>query len=427
MNPKIFSHPKLIKELPDEVKILFGIFGDEIRLVGGSVRDLLLGKKVNDFDFATRFLPQETIKILEKNKIKAVPTGVKFGTITAVLNEKNFEITTLRKDSQTDGRHCNPEFVDDYFLDAARRDFTINALYLNSAGFVTDYFDGISDLKNHQVKFIGDANKRIEEDFLRILRFFRFSNEYAQKLDIEGLKACTKQRKNLEKLSRERIRSEILKILMSEKKENLIAILKILKSKKIAAEILSSNLDIKALENLFEIEKKLKISTDLNLKMVVLFFSKDLDLKIFGKEICATNAEKSFFEFVSLYRDGLRNKCKVKKSRTNNTFSRHLALVAWSIADLNKLLLSAKKETVMNFYLFIFAKNYDPEKIPEAKKIVNYLKNFFLPIFPLKSEDLIQLGFLGKNLGIALQKAKEIWAENDFKITKSELIASLKE
>ncbi len=428
MNPRSVLNSELIKKLPNEVKVLFEIFGDEIRLVGGSVRDLLLEKKVNDFDFATRFLPQETTKILEKNKIKAVPTGVKFGTITAVVNGKNFEITTLRKDSETDGRHCSPEFVDDYFLDAARRDFTINALYLDSAGLITDYFDGISDLENKKVKFIGDANKRIEEDFLRILRFFRFSNEYAQDLDIEGLAACVKQKENLKKLSRERIRAEFLKMLMSVKKENLIAVLKVLESQKIAAEIFSSKLDIQALERLFEIEEKLEISADLNLKMAVLFCEENLDLKIFGKEICATNAEKKFFDFVSLHHDLPRNKCGVtNKSSIANLLICHPALVAGSISELNKLLLLAEKETVLNLYLLTFAKNYDPKKIPEVKKIINFLQNFFLPIFPLKSEDLIELGFSGKNLGIALQKAKEIWAENDFKMTKSELIASLKE
>lgn len=192
----------MLSSLPPEVKKIFKIFtkdGDEIRLVGGSVRDLLLNKKVKDFDFATKLLPEEVIKILEQNKLKAIPTGKKFGTITAVVNGKNFEITTLRKDSETDGRHCKPEFVDDYFLDAARRDFTVNALYLDSSGVIHDYFDGKSDLKNKKIKFIGDANRRIEEDFLRILRFFRFSCEYAEKLDVEGLKACVKQKKKSKK------------------------------------------------------------------------------------------------------------------------------------------------------------------------------------------------------------------------------------
>lgn len=399
MLQKTYSHPELVKKFPKEVKTLFEIFGDEIRLVGGSVRDLLLGKTLNDFDFATRFLPEETIKILEKNKIKAVPTGVKFGTITAVVNDKNFEITTLRKDKETDGRYCNPEFVDDFYFDAARRDFTINALYLDSKGFITDYFDGISDLKNVKVRFIGDANKRIEEDFLRILRFFRFSNEYAAKLDVKGLAACVKQKDNLKKLSRERIRAEVFKMISSSKKQNLLAILKVIKSKKIAAEIFSSDLDIKGLEHLFEIEKNLKIVADLNLKIAVLFGEKNLDHKIFFAEICATNAEKKYFQFIA------KN----------------------SVKDLKKLLVENDKEMVLGLYLQDLSKNYDLKKIAAAKKTISYLRKFSLPDFPLKSSDLIALGFSGKKLGLALQKTQEIWAENDFKFSKNELIASLKQ
>lgn len=144
---KTFPYPELIKKLPTEVLQLFEVFlkdtklgGDEIRLVGGCVRDMIANLEVKDFDFATKFLPEQVIEILTKNKIHAVPTGIKFGTITAVINKQHFEITTLRKDNQQDGRHCEPEFIDDYFFDAARRDFTMNALYLDNNGLVHDYF-----------------------------------------------------------------------------------------------------------------------------------------------------------------------------------------------------------------------------------------------------------------------------------------------
>jgi poly(A) polymerase len=221
MTLKVLKLPELTKSFLAEVKILFQVFNSEILLVGGCVRDLLLKKKIADFDFATKLRPNEIIKILEENNLKAIPTGIKFGTITAVVNHKNFEITTLRKDNETDGRHCDPEFIDDFELDAARRDFTVNALYLDEAGNIYDYFDGISDLNNQEIKFIYDANKRIEEDYLRILRFFRFSCKYAKKLDREGLTACILQKENLKKLSRERIRSEFLKIVGNENKEML--------------------------------------------------------------------------------------------------------------------------------------------------------------------------------------------------------------
>ena len=396
MNPKTYQHPELLKKLPSEVKTLFTVFNPEILLVGGCVRDFLLQKNVNDFDFCTKFLPDEIIKILTKNKIKAIPTGIKFGTITAVVNGKNFEITTLRKDHETDGRYCNPEFVDDYSLDAARRDFTINALYLDSAGLVYDYFDGISDLKNSEVKFIGDAKKRIEEDFLRILRFFRFSCRYAKGLDNEGLKACVDLKENLKNLSRERIRSEILKIIDDGNKAKVIAILQILESVKIIDEIFAEKLDIEALKHLFEME----VSASLNLKLAVLFLKKDLDLKKFAQEICATNKEKKYFSFL------------VEKSPEPD------------LQSLKQLLAFSDKNWVLDFYLFTLAKS--PKKNTDLKNIIHFLQNFFLPEFLLNGEDVKHLGLKDKAVGEAITKAKIFWAENNFTPDKNSLINFLK-
>ncbi|MDX2083431.1 MAG: CCA tRNA nucleotidyltransferase [Rickettsiales bacterium] len=397
MTPKIISKPNLLKKFPKQVIILFKIFGDDIRLVGGCVRDLLLQKKVNDFDFATKFLPQETIKILQENNIKALPTGIKFGTITAVIDGKNFEITTLRQDQENDGRHCKPKFIDDYFFDAARRDFTINALYLDYKGFIYDYFDGISDLKNKEVKFIGDANIRISEDYLRILRFFRFSCQYSKTLDRKGLIACVKQKSNLKKLSRPRIRAEILKMLSTTNKKNLITVLKVLKKTKIVEEIFFSQLDVKALEKLFVLEKKFKLSSDLDLKIAVLFLKKNFDLKNFYEEICATNLEKKYFYFLQ-----------------NNQIK--------NFSEFNKLLIANSKEVVLSLYLFGLAKSSSRQKTSLTKKNIKYLQEFSLPDFPLESSDLIELKFSGKILGEVLQKAKEFWAKNNFDLTKSDLI-----
>ncbi len=386
----------LAKKFPSEVKKIFTIFGEEIRLVGGSVRDLILKKKVSDFDFATKFLPQEVIKILEKNKIKAVPTGVKYGTITAVINHKNFEITTLRKDNETDGRYCEPEFVDDFFLDASRRDFTINALYLDSTGFISDYFDGISDLKNKKVRFIGSAKTRIEEDFLRILRFFRFSCEYAAELDSEGLKACVSQKKNLKKLSRERVRQEFLKLIFGSKKEKIIALLQVLKSKKIAAEIFSSDLDVKALERLFDLEKKLNFIASSQLKLAVIFLQKNLDLKNLTKEICATNLERKYFQF-------LLSNLETKDSK--------------------ELLAFAEKDLVLDSYIFNSIKN----SAAMQKKNIEFLQKFSSPKFPLNGTDIMRLGIKDKAVGEAMIAAKKFWANGDFKSDKRSLISFLRD
>jgi poly(A) polymerase len=391
---KTYSHPELVIKFPQEVKTLFSIFGDNIRLVGGSTRDLLLNKELHDFDFATKFLPQEIVEILQKNKIKSVPTGIKFGTITAVINGKNFEITTLRKDSKDDGRHCEVEFVDDYFLDAQRRDFTINALYLDSKGLVTDYFDGIADLNSKNVKFIGDANLRIEEDFLRILRFFRFSCNYAQNIDEEGLKACIKQKANLKKLSRERIRQEFLKIISSSKTANLIAILKILKSEKIIEEIISKEPDISALERLFVIEKELQFVASANLKLAVLFVEKGFDLKSFSAEICATNLEKKYLQFMCESHD---------------------------LQDLKRLLLFEEKLFVQDFYLLNLAKNFDFAQISQAKENLQLIQNFTLPPFPLNGDVVAGLGFREKEIGSAINLAKKVWAESGFTMSRLDL------
>ncbi len=404
MNPKTHPHPELLKNLPPEVKTLFKVFNDEIRLVGGSVRDSLLKNEVKDYDFATTFLPEQIIQILEKNKIKAVPTGIKFGTITAVVNRKNFEITTLRKDAETDGRHCQPEFIDDYFFDAARRDFTINALYLDEAGFVYDYFDGITDLKNQQVRFIGDAQERIKEDFLRILRFFRFSGRYASKLDPKGLDACENQKENIKKLSRERVRAEFLKMISGTEKDNLITILKTLKTAKISDEIFSSELDIYGLDRLFEIAEKLQFSANLNLKIATLFLQKNLDLKIFFTEICATNLEKKYFTFLLLKNDQ-----------------------AFDLPALKKLLAFEEKSLILDLYLFSLVKNSEEIKLSEVRENIKFLQEFILPNFPLTSADLMQMGFAGRDLGEAIQRTKMLWVESDFKIEGGELLRLLLE
>ena len=397
MTLKVLKLPELTKFFPAEVKILFQIFNSEILLVGGCVRDLLLKKKIADFDFATKLRPNEIIKILEENNLKAIPTGIKFGTITAVVNHKNFEITTLRKDNETDGRHCEPEFIDDYELDAARRDFTVNAIYLDEVGNIYDYFDGISDLNNQKIKFIDDANKRIEEDYLRILRFFRFSCKYAKNLDKEGLIACVLQKENLKKLSRERIRSEFLKIIGNENKANLLKILQVLKDQKISAEIFSARLEIQALARLFEIEKKLEFSADLKLKMATLFLNETFDLKVFAQEICATNLEKKYLQLVNFYS-------------------------ASSLNELKILLAFEEKNLVLNIYLFTLAKNNQSLKTDEVKKNLEFFQNFSLPNFPLNGYDLTQLGFKGSMVGDVIKKAKVFWSQNGFLLKKEDLI-----
>ncbi|CAM8630484.1 CCA tRNA nucleotidyltransferase [Sphingobium sp.] len=185
------------------------------RFVGGAVRDGLLGLPVNDLDIATTLAPQDVVDRLKRAGIKAVPTGIDHGTITAVLPDGPVEITTLRRDVSTDGRRATIAYTDDWREDAARRDFTINALYADPlTGAISDYFGGIADLEARRLRFIGDASARIAEDHLRILRYFRFLARYGDnELDSIAYDACVAAANSLMALSRERIADELLKLL----------------------------------------------------------------------------------------------------------------------------------------------------------------------------------------------------------------------
>jgi poly(A) polymerase len=190
----------------------------ETRYVGGAVRDGLLGLPVNDVDFATRLRPDEVVERLQAAGLKAVPTGIEHGTITAVSDGHPYEVTTLRRDVETFGRHATVAFTDDWKEDAARRDFTINALMADPVtGEIFDYFGGLPDLEQRHVRFIGDPFERIAEDHLRILRFFRFHARFGQgEPDAAALEACAARANDLMALSRERIADELLKLLSVE-------------------------------------------------------------------------------------------------------------------------------------------------------------------------------------------------------------------
>ncbi|MGH6878125.1 MAG: CCA tRNA nucleotidyltransferase, partial [Rhizomicrobium sp.] len=191
--------------------------GGAARFVGGAVRNALLGREVGDVDIATPLLPEEVARRLEAAHIVAVPTGIEHGTITAVVDGKGFEVTTLRRDVTTDGRRAVVAFSDSWAEDARRRDFTINALYAAPDGELFDYTGGLDDLAAARVRFIGDPVARIREDYLRILRLFRFQAWYGKgEIDEDALHAATAERAGLQRLSGERVQKELLRLLAAE-------------------------------------------------------------------------------------------------------------------------------------------------------------------------------------------------------------------
>ncbi len=188
--------------------------GATVRFVGGCVRDTILGRPVQDIDIATPDRPEAVIRLLERAEIRAVPTGLAHGTVTAVTDTAHFEITTLRRDVETDGRHARVAFTGDWASDAARRDFTMNAVYCGTDGSLYDPCGGLDDLRRGRVRFVGDARQRIVEDKLRLLRFFRFHAWYGRTaMDAAALAACRELAPELAMLSGERIGAETLKLL----------------------------------------------------------------------------------------------------------------------------------------------------------------------------------------------------------------------
>jgi len=187
---------------------------DNLRWVGGAVRDTLLGHKVQDIDAATIHRPEQVMEMLAAAGIRAIPTGIDHGTVTAILPDGKVEVTTLRHDVSTDGRRATVAYAADWREDAARRDFTINALYARPETLeIADYFGGLADLSARRVRFIGDARQRIREDHLRILRYFRFSARFGGATDSEAESACAELAATLKGLSRERVAGELLQLL----------------------------------------------------------------------------------------------------------------------------------------------------------------------------------------------------------------------
>ena len=264
LDPK--QHPWM---MAPETRAVFAALGiDKARFVGGSVRNALLGRPVEDIDIATPIRPEQVMRLLEAAGIKAVPTGIDHGTVTAVVDGKPFEITTLRRDVETDGRHAVVAFSEDWAEDAERRDFTMNALYASIDGEVFDYAGGVEDLKAGCVRFAGDAATRIREDYLRILRLFRFHAWYGRgELDTEALRAAAAEKAGLASLSGERIRKEILRLLEAE---NPMPSLRAMAATGILAELFPGAVNLQRLERLIAIDEGNFFAPDPMLRLAAL-------------------------------------------------------------------------------------------------------------------------------------------------------------
>ncbi|HEX8553919.1 MAG TPA: CCA tRNA nucleotidyltransferase [Sphingomonas sp.] len=243
-----------------DLAAVLGAETGETRFVGGAVRDTLLGIEVADIDLATRLLPEEVVARCKATGMRVVPTGIAHGTVTAVLPGGPVEVTTLRRDLSTDGRHAVVGFTDDWRDDAARRDFTMNALYADPlTGEIVDYHGGLEDLAAGRVRFIGDPLQRIAEDHLRILRFFRFHARFGETIDAAGLAACEARANDLMALSRERIAAELLKLLVAR---HAVAVVRLMIERGVLRPVLPEITTADALATLAEREATAGVAPD---------------------------------------------------------------------------------------------------------------------------------------------------------------------
>lgn len=396
----------------EALKIISALKNDA-RFVGGCVRDLLLKKDIKDIDIATAFTPQEATKLLKSKGIKVIPTGIKHGTVTAIINDSKFEITTLRKDVETYGRHAKVEFTDDWKEDAKRRDFTINALYMDKNGKIYDYFGGQKDLKNEIVRFIGNPEDRVKEDYLRILRFFRFSSFYAKNIDKNSLSACIKHSGKLKTLSGERIRVEMFKILTSPKAHN---VLSVMEEKGILKILIPGKVNLKLFKELKELineNKNLKhCDSDYVLYLAgILFFSllEDEKIELISKLWKLSNRERDKLHALAILPSEIFGK--------------------FDLPEQKKLLRKKGKEDFTCVVLLKWAEELSAANSKKSaidkkyQNIIKLIKDWKAPEFPVSGKDLINSGIEpGKEFGLLLKKAEKWWEGKGYKPNKKEII-----
>ena len=369
-----------------------------VRFVGGCVRKYLSGEKIDDIDAATILTTDQIKEKLKNTDLKIIDTGIKHGTVTVLSDTKKIELTTLRKDVKTDGRHAEIEYTDDWQLDSERRDFTMNAIYMDINGKIFDPQNGIVDLKNKNVKFIGDPQKRIEEDYLRIIRFIRFKVMYDIQLEKTTIEAIKHNLTGIKKISKERILDELLKIL------ELKSFLKINESdhlKEIFLMIFPEFLYLNRLERLKKICKYSNINKDL-LLAVLLIDDKNNDEYFSHKYNVSSKIKETLKKLSS-------NLIEVKKNKS--FFGK----------DLIRNVYFYGKEHLINLNIINFSIN--PKiKIDEFSKILNLVLKSNIPKLHVNGKYLMKNGMKeGESLGKVLKKIESEWVNNNFEISNERI------
>ena len=373
----------------------------EPRYVGGCVRKIINKEKVDDIDLAVNLKPTDVCKALAKKNIKYFESGIEHGTVTALINNIKFEITSLRKDIDTDGRHAKVEFSDSWREDASRRDFTFNSIYADIEGNLFDPFDGKKDLENGQVIFIGDAEKRIKEDYLRVLRYIRFYLNYSKnKHDSKIIRIIKRNLDGFSKLSSERLLDEFKKLLRSKSFFKL-------GNDKDCLEIIS--LVLPQLKN---------ISIFSKLNSYAKFFFDDMDF-IFLLSLMIIDETDNVDYFI--YKFNISKKDQKRLLFLNDFYSQKITSKTFSHKNLNRIFYFNGKEALMDI---IYFKIFKSSKVDSKLiKLIENFKNKQIPIMPLKANLLMEKYNIseGKELGVKLKAIEEVWVKNGFKISDKEV------
>ena len=373
----------------------------EIRYVGGCIRKIIKKEKIDDIDLATNLNPHQVCEALKKNNISFYKTGIEHGTITAIIDNYSFEITSLREDIQTDGRHADVKFSNDWIKDASRRDFTINSIFSDMEGNLFDPFNGKKDLEKGIVKFIGEPEKRIKEDYLRILRYLRFFLIYSNhKHDQEILKIIKKNLAGISKLSKERLLDELKKFLKSN-------ILEKLSKDKFSIELFEfifpqiKNINIFSNPNKFT---KMKIEESdfiFLLSTLIIDGSDNLDYFIYKFNISKKDQKR-----LKIIDDFYKNK------DTSKNFSEKI---------LNKIFYYNGKQSVIDIlsYKLVTSKKIDNKIL----NFINYFRSKNLPTMPFGAKVLMEKYLIpeGITLGNKLKLIEEEWVNNNFQLSEKQI------
>ncbi|MDS7597667.1 CCA tRNA nucleotidyltransferase [Agrobacterium tumefaciens] len=405
-----FERPALAR-----IFALLNADGGEVRVVGGAVRNALMGLPVGDVDMATTLTPDVVVARAKSAGIKAVPTGIEHGTVTLVIDGEGFEVTTLRRDIETNGRHAEVAFGTDWQTDAERRDLTINALYADQSGTVIDLIGGLADIETGMVRFIGDAATRIAEDYLRILRFFRFFAHYGSgRPDADGLRASARAKDKLQTLSAERVWSEVKKLLSARDPSRALLWMR---QSGVLAEVLpeTEKWGIDAIHGLVAAEQALGWAPNPMLRLAAIVPPDRERLTALAGRLRLSKAEAVF---LTHWADAPAVDPDMKETALDRLLYRQG--VEGVKVRLKLALASARAD--------LSAGEAAMQKVARLSTLLSRAEKFQRPSFPLTGADVMSAGIAaGPKVGEILKSLEDKWIEVNFSLDRAALTARLKD